>query len=89
MMRSLKDSTTSIVHNPGTSNIIESIHTNTGGNIKSLSFTPKVEFPRFDGIGTKNWIKKCAKYFSLCKISENQRVDLASLIRLMFRFPII
>lgn len=52
-----------------------------GGNTnsRSLGFTPKLEFPKFDGSGVRNWVKKCVKYFTLCKIPEDQKVDLASL----------
>jgi len=44
-----------------------------------MSFHSKLEFPPFDGGNPRSWIKKCAKYFSLCKTPENQRVELASL----------
>uniref|UniRef100_A0A803M2N6 Ty3 transposon capsid-like protein domain-containing protein n=1 Tax=Chenopodium quinoa TaxID=63459 RepID=A0A803M2N6_CHEQI len=44
-----------------------------------MGYTPKLEFPKFDGTCPKMWIKKCGKYFSLCKISDDQKVDLASL----------
>ena len=74
MMRNLKE-----VGTGSNANRSEPLVTPPGGNVKTLSFTPKVEFPRFDGTGPKNWVKKCAKYFSLCKIPEDQRVDLASL----------
>lgn len=33
----------------------------------------------FDGSNPRIWIKKCMKYFTLCKILDNQKVDLASL----------
>ncbi|VFQ72920.1 unnamed protein product [Cuscuta campestris] len=46
---------------------------------RSLNFNPKLEFPRFDGSNTRNWIKKAGKYFNLCKIPEDQWVDIASL----------
>lgn len=50
------------------------------GNIhKTLNFNPKVEFPKFDGNNPRVWIKKCCKYFSMYKIPEEQKVDLASL----------
>ena len=45
----------------------------------SLQFNPKVEFPCFDGNDLKGWIKKCTRYFTLCKITEEQKVDLAAL----------
>ena len=53
---------------------------NTGTqNPRPLSYTPKVEFPKFNGSNARVWIKKCVKYFNLCKIPEDQKVDLASL----------
>ena len=48
-----------------------------GGN--NLQFSPKVEFPTFDGNDPRGWIKKCTYYFGLCRINDNQKVDLASL----------
>ena len=45
----------------------------------SLQFNPKVEFPCFDGNYSKGWIKKCTRYFTLCKTTEEQKVDLAAL----------
>lgn len=48
-----------------------------GGN--RLRFNPKLEFPIFDGNGPRLWMKKCVKYFNLCKVLESQRVDLASM----------
>jgi len=42
-----------------------------------MHFNPKVEFPTFDGSNPRNWVKKCAKYFNLCRISDDQKVDLA------------
>ncbi|KAL8096191.1 hypothetical protein AgCh_037225 [Apium graveolens] len=55
--------------------------TSCGGNVtkQNLGFTPKLEFPKFDGTNPRLWIKKCCRYFSLCKITEDQKVDLASL----------
>jgi len=44
-----------------------------------MHFNPKVEFPAFDGSNPRNWVKKCAKYFNLCRISDDQKVDLASM----------
>ncbi|KAK9690943.1 hypothetical protein RND81_09G165300 [Saponaria officinalis] len=49
------------------------------GNRNNLKFTPKLEFPTFDGRNPRIWKKKCLKYFNLCKIPDNQRVDLASM----------
>jgi len=48
-----------------------------GGN--NLQFNPKVEFPNFDGNDPRDWIKKCTRYFTLCRIHNNQKVDLALL----------
>lgn len=57
------------------------IITNQGTNssTRPLSFLPKLEFPKFDGPSPRVWIKKASKYFELCKIQDDQRVDLASL----------
>ena len=49
------------------------------GGIKPLGFMPKLEFPKFDGTNPNEWIRKTSKYFELCKISEEQKFDLASL----------
>ncbi|VFQ67546.1 unnamed protein product [Cuscuta campestris] len=49
------------------------------GEKNPFKFVPKVEFPVFNGSNPRNWIKKCARYFSLCKIPEEQRLDLASI----------
>ncbi|VFQ90413.1 unnamed protein product [Cuscuta campestris] len=48
-------------------------------NPRQLHFNPKVEFPQFDGSNVRNWIKKCVKYFMLCRIPEEKKVDLVSL----------
>lgn len=45
----------------------------------NLHFNPKIEFPEFDGTDPKGWIKKCIRYFSLCQINDEQKVDLAAL----------
>ncbi|XP_017227846.1 uncharacterized protein LOC108203433 [Daucus carota subsp. sativus] len=47
--------------------------------VRPLGYTPKVEFSKFNGTNARNWVKKCVKYFLLCKIPEEQKVDLASL----------
>ncbi|XP_056688530.1 uncharacterized protein [Spinacia oleracea] len=46
---------------------------------KSLGYNPKLSFPKFDGTNCRIWIRKCSKYFSLCKIADDQKVYLASL----------
>jgi len=45
----------------------------------AFKFLPKLEFPSFDGTNPRNWIKKCSRYFALCKIPDSQRVDVASI----------
>lgn len=60
------------------SRILNNTSIATNGN-RTLGFTPKIEFPKFDGNGTRVWVKKCCKYFHLCKIPDEQKVDLASL----------
>ena len=42
-----------------------------------MHFNPKVEFPLFDGTNPRNWVEKCAKYFNLYKIPDDQKVNLA------------
>lgn len=36
-------------------------------SIRPLGYTQKVEFPKFNGANAETWVKKCVKYFSLCK----------------------
>ena len=33
----------------------------------------------FEGNDTREWVKKCTRYFGLCRIPNNQKIDLASL----------
>ncbi|KAL8108056.1 hypothetical protein AgCh_024478 [Apium graveolens] len=47
--------------------------------VRNLPFMPKLEFPKFNGSNSRTWIKKCSKYFELCKISDDQKLDIASL----------
>ena len=47
--------------------------------VKNLTFMLKLEFPKFDNTGLNEWIRKVSKYFELCKVFEDQKVDLASL----------
>jgi len=49
------------------------------GDRNVFKFLPKIEFPNFGGANPRIWIKKCARYFSLCKIPDSQKVDLASI----------
>jgi len=44
-----------------------------------MSFGSRLEFPPFDGSNPRSWVKKCSKYFSLCKTPPGQKVELASL----------
>ena len=50
-----------------------------GGPRNTLHFNPKFEFPSFNGTNARSCIKRCVKYISLCKILNNQKVDLASM----------
>ena len=44
-----------------------------------VSFSSRLEFPPFDGSNPCSWVKKCSKYFSLCKTPPGQKVEVASL----------
>ena len=48
-------------------------------NKSPMSFNPKIKFPQFDGTNPRGWVKKCSKYFNLCKTPSQQKVELASL----------
>lgn len=61
----------------GQSGSSESGEVQSQGNI--MHFNPKVEFPLFDGTNPRNWVRKYAKYFNLCKIPDDQKVNLASM----------
>ncbi|XP_056690258.1 uncharacterized protein [Spinacia oleracea] len=50
-----------------------------GNASKTLGYNPKISFPKFDGTNSRVWIKKCSRYFSLCNVSDDHKVDLASL----------
>lgn len=52
-------------------------HENHNHHPRTLGYTPKLEFPTFDGNNARMWIRKCEKYFSLCKVSDEQKLDLA------------
>lgn len=52
---------------------------NYAGFRNNLHFNPKIEFLTFDGTSPKGWIKKCTRYFSLCRINDEQKVDLTAL----------
>lgn len=49
------------------------------GERNVFKFLPRIEFPVFDGMNPRIWIKKCARYCNLCKIPDNQKVDVASI----------
>ncbi|KAL8099487.1 hypothetical protein AgCh_031934 [Apium graveolens] len=56
--------------------------------LRPFNFTHKLEFPKFDGISARTWVKKYVKYFTLCKIPDYQQVDIVSLFnrkQLQFR----
>ena len=48
-------------------------------NLKSYNMIPKLHCPSFDGTNPRIWLKKYSRYFSLCGIFEDAKVDLASL----------
>ncbi|VFQ74615.1 unnamed protein product [Cuscuta campestris] len=52
---------------------------NHNGGRNLFHFNPKIEFPSFEGGNPREWIKKCRQYFSLCKVPEEQQVNLASI----------
>ncbi|VFQ92985.1 unnamed protein product [Cuscuta campestris] len=52
---------------------------NHNGGRNPFHFNPKIEFPSFEGGNPREWIKKCRQYFSLCKVPEEQQVNLASI----------
>ena len=55
-------------------------HKETDQMLKSpIPFNPRIEFPFFDGSNPRSWIKKCSKYFCLCKTPPSQKVEIASL----------
>ncbi|XP_021846729.2 uncharacterized protein [Spinacia oleracea] len=53
--------------------------TREGNSAKTFGYNPKLSFPKFDGTNSRVWIKKCSRYFSLCNVSDEHKVDLASL----------
>ncbi|KAK9741278.1 hypothetical protein RND81_03G094300 [Saponaria officinalis] len=48
-------------------------------NKSSYGYAPKLQFPTFNGLSARSWVKKWKTYFDLCKIPEEQRIDLMSL----------
>ncbi|XP_021765492.1 uncharacterized protein LOC110730018 [Chenopodium quinoa] len=71
MVRELKEG--------GGSNMDSQRNSNGGTLNRPQGMVPKIQFPTFDGSNPRIWIKKCSRYFSLCKIANEVRVDLASL----------
>lgn len=43
------------------------------------TINPKIEFPKFNGSNPRIWTKKCCRYFTLCRIPYEQKVNLAFL----------
>ncbi|XP_026415231.1 uncharacterized protein LOC113310676 [Papaver somniferum] len=39
----------------------------------------KVDVPRFDGVNSRSWVRKCTKYFQLHQMNEEQKVHVASM----------
>ena len=46
---------------------------------RSMLFNSRIEFPQFDGVNPRGWVKKCSNYFNLCKTPSQHKVELASL----------
>jgi len=44
-----------------------------------MLFNPRIELSQFDGTNPTGWVKKCSKYFNLCKTPGQQKVELSSL----------
>lgn len=40
---------------------------------------PKLHCPSFDGNNPCMWIKKCSRYFNLCNVANEAKVELASI----------
>jgi hypothetical protein len=40
---------------------------------------PRHDFPKYDGTATGAWIKKAEKYFKLCHVPEEEKVEVATL----------
>ncbi|KAJ4706571.1 Retrotransposon gag protein [Melia azedarach] len=55
------------------------ISSNRANPTRPQGMIPKLQFPTFDGTNPKNWVKKCSRYFALCNIASECRVNLASL----------
>lgn len=41
------------------------------GGRSTFHFNPRIEFPVFEGINPREWIKKCKKYFVLCQVPDS------------------
>ncbi|XP_039039589.1 uncharacterized protein LOC120177547 [Hibiscus syriacus] len=45
----------------------------------SMWHRPKIEFPFFEGVNPRGWLQKCLKYFSLCNVPNEQRIEVATM----------
>ncbi|CAO2822504.1 unnamed protein product [Amaranthus hypochondriacus] len=52
---------------------------NEANSIRPQGMIPKLTYPSFDGTNPRMWINKCNRYFNLCKIADDAKVELASL----------
>lgn len=59
---------------------VKSTEVHDDGATRIRGYVPKLKFPKFNGTNPRMWIKKYNKYFHLCKIPEEQKVDLACLV---------
>ncbi|KAL4297353.1 hypothetical protein GQ457_12G009450 [Hibiscus cannabinus] len=49
------------------------------GNQFSFLHRPKIELQSFEGTNPRGWIKRCEKYFAICNILDEHRLDMASM----------
>ncbi|XP_026446909.1 uncharacterized protein LOC113347462 [Papaver somniferum] len=66
--------------NPGNpfTDLHQVIHNFSNTESRKFTRTPKVDFPRFNGINPRGWAPKCDRYFSLHKFPDDERVDMAA-----------
>lgn len=74
-MLELKENSNGGTHSPRTA--VEGVNPN-----RPQGTILKLECPTFDGTNPRLWIRKCNRYFHLCKISNETKVELATLYML-------
>ena len=53
--------------------------TNGANSTRPQVMIPKLHCPSFDGNNPRLWLKKCSRYFNLCNMANESKVELASL----------